>query len=274
MGFAATRWTLVDYSPVWSNSMRYVFAALLSLPYLFYNRTIKDITGPLLCGALLLLGLQLQTIGIAHTTLAKSGFLTVFYAIFTPILTFVFWGHRFRKTYWLLLLIAMTGIMFLCNLDFNSFNYGDLFTLISAFVFALHIMAVDRLSQQHPAVEFNLLQCFYMGLMSIPIGFIFGGVPDMAPLLNIENLFRPSALLGFIVLSFFSSIVAFSFQVYAQKTIPPHIVSLTFLMESMFAALFGYLFFNEMLTPLAFVGCFFIFLSVALIPKFATLKKQ
>lgn len=273
MGFAATRWTLVDYSPVWSNSMRYVFAALLSLPYLFFNRTIKDIKGPLICASLLLLALQLQTIGIAHTTLAKSGFITVFYAIFTPVLTFVFWGHRFRKTYWLLLTIAMTGILFLCNLDFTSFNFGDLVTLISALVFALHIMAIDKFAQTHHAVEFNLLQCFYMGILSIPIGIFFGGVPRIAPLLNIENLFRPSALLGFIVLSFFSSIVAFSFQVYAQKTIPPHIVSLTFLMESMFAALFGYLLFNEILTPLALVGCFLVLLSVALIPKFATLKK-
>lgn len=78
LGFVGTRWTFADYSPVWSNSLRFLIAGGLSLPFLlFYLKSLKD-KGVIICAALLAISLQLQTFGIAETTLAKSGFLTVF----------------------------------------------------------------------------------------------------------------------------------------------------------------------------------------------------
>lgn len=274
MGFVATRWTLDAYDPIWSNSLRYIFAALFSLVFLLFTPPKKLTLAPLYCGIILLIALQLQTIGLAYTSLAKSGFLTVFYAVFTPILTYFILKQRFRKTYWFLLLLAMTGILFLCNLDMKEFNIGDLLTLGSAFVFSFHILAVDKLGKDHPSIQFNLLQCIYMGILAIPTGFLLSGPVSLAPLLNFKLILTPSPLLGFVVLSLFSSILAFTFQVHAQKNIPPHVVSLTFLMESIFAALFGYLFFKEQLSSTAVIGCLMVMISVAFIPKFATIKAR
>ena len=106
LGFVATRWTFLEYSPICSNSLRFVFAGKISLVLLTsqFNK-FKD-KGAVICALLLGIGLQLQTIGIAHTTLAKSGFLTVFYAIFTPILSLLILKTNFRKTYWLLVAIT------------------------------------------------------------------------------------------------------------------------------------------------------------------------
>ena len=67
--------------------------------------------------------------------------------------------------------------------------------------------------------------------------------------------------------------MAFSFQVYAQQDIPPQIVSLTFIMESIFAAIFGYFFFSESLSNMAIIGCLLVITSVALIPKLTKFTK-
>jgi drug/metabolite transporter (DMT)-like permease len=45
-------------------------------------------------------------------------------------------------------------------------------------------------------------------------------------------------------------------------------------MESIFATVFGYLFFNETLSPLALMGCFLVVLSVALIPLMTNYEKK
>ena len=274
MGFVGTRWTLLDYSPIWSNTLRFVFAGAISLPVILFWRPNKMLKGPLICSALLAVALQLQTYGIGLTTLAKSGFLTVFYAIFTPLLTLVFYKIRFRKSYWALLSLAMFGIALLCEFQLENFNMGDIITLSSAFFFALHILAVDKFAEGENPIRFNSLQCVYMGILCLAFALTVEEFPSMAPLLEWQNLFRISSLNGFIVLSAFSSFIAFSLQVYSQQGTPPHIVSLVFLLESIFAAVFGYYFFAEELSYMALFGCGLVLLSVALIPRFTKYEKK
>ena len=273
LGFVGTRWTLIDYSPIWSNSLRFVFAGGISLLLLYKGYEILKDKGAIICAFVLGIGLQLQTIGIAHTSLAKSGFLTVFYAIFTPILSLILLKTKFRPTYWLLVAMALLGIAMLCELKLENFNMGDAFVLASAFVFSLHILAVDKYGQNVSALKFNLAQCVYIGVFCTAFALLYEGPVSLAPLYSESAFQMESALTGFIILSIFSSIVAFSLQVYAQQGIAPHIVSLIFLMESIFAAIFGYVFFTETLSWLAMAGCALVMLSVALIPVMTNYKK-
>lgn len=265
-GFVGTRWTLTDYTPLWSNALRFAIAGLLALPYLIFKVDRKSIKGALLCSIALLCGLQFQTIGIKYTTLAKSGFLTTFYAIFTPILGIIIYRERYLLSYWGLVLLAILGITFMCELEFSRFNYGDMMTLISAFFFALHILLVDKYAKNEPAVAFNLWQCLMIGFVAPIIAYSIDGPAPLAPLTNWQSLANASPLSGFIILAVFSSLIAFSIQVYAQKGIRPHVVSLIFLMESVFSAFFGYVFFEETMSTLALVGASIVLLAVALIP--------
>ena len=275
LGFVGTRWTFMDYSAVWSNSLRFLFAGGIALPFLFFKspKLFKNL-GVIICAVFLGAGLQLQTIGIEHTTLAKSGFLTVFYAIFTPMIMLVLFKQSFKKMYWVLVSIALFGIAMICELSFSNFNEGDFFILLSAVLFAMHIVAVDKYAQKENAILFNLAQCFYMGVFCVAFGLIYEGPVSLAPLASFDAITQPSSLWGFIILSIFSSIIAFSLQVYAQQGIAPHIVSLVFLLESIFATLFGYLFFQEKLSGLAISGCVLVLISVALIPLCTQYKKE
>ena len=112
-----------------------------------------------------------------------------------------------------------------------------------------------------------------MGLIAIPLGLLLDGVPNLSPLINKKALIFPSSLYGFLLLSIFSSLIAFSFQMAAQKRTPAHVVGLIFLSESLFASLSGWIFFNESLTFTQIIGAVIILISVALIPKFASLRK-
>lgn len=281
MGFAGTRFTLTDYSPIWSNSLRYIFAGSIAFVFLAIKGDIKkiikgnkqEIIGSLICSAVLMTALQLQTVGIAMTTMAKAGFFTVFYAVITPIISVIFFKQIVRKTFWLLLSTSMIGIMMMNGMDFNNFNLGDFYVISSAIFFALHIIATDRYAESVDAIRFNFLQCIFMGIMGIVFGLLIEGPTSLAPLTSAKALSFPSPLWGFLILSIFSSLIAFSLQITAQKSIPAHIVGLVFLSESIFAALFGYIFFKETLDSTALAGAVVIVASVALVPKYTNIVK-
>ncbi len=271
LGFVASRWLLDSYSPLWANSLRYMLAGLIAVPILAFYKTHKKSTQylrfGLIASVLLFSSMYLQIIGLNYTTVAKNGFITIFYAMFTPVLMMFFYKKRYHYLFWALLLLAMIGIALMCDLKVDNFNFGDFLTLICALIFAVHIIYLDKISKYiSSALEFNLLQCFYMGIMGAIIALIWGESVSFAPLLEWDKLFVPSALSGLVFLSIFSSIIAFSIQVHSQKFITPHIVALIFLLESPFAAFFGYMLLNEKLTPMNTVGAILVVIAIALLP--------
>lgn len=272
-GLVATRWTLVTHDPAWSNSFRFLLAGLLAFPLLLWKNKVRPTLSVGVCSLLLLAGLYTQTVGIGHTTLAKSSFFTACYAIFTPLLMRLFFRMKLNRGYWVLLLLAILGMALLCEFKWESFNLGDVFILGSAFLFAMHIVAIDRLAQNEDPILFNLQQCFYIGLMSLPLAFLIAGVPDLQEFLNLNSLFPPGVLAGYIFLAVFSSIGAFSIQVYVQQRIPAHVVSLIFLSESVFGVWFAYLFFHERPSILGLMGGGLVLISVGLVPLLTRFEK-
>jgi len=274
-GFAGTKFTLTDYSPLWSNAIRFTIAGLLCLPVLIkiksFKKEPKEFIGPILCAFALFAGILVQTYGLKYTTLAKSGFISTFYAIFTPIIAMVIYSRKYRKTYWGLVSVALVGIFLLCDMNLDNFNYGDLLTLISALFFSGHILLLDKYTDKFDSlIELNLMQMVFTGIFSLAAGLIGEDIPSLAPLVQFSKIGQASPITGFIILSVFSSLIAFGIQVIVQKDIPAHIVSLIFLSEAVFASIFGYFFFSEVLSITAMVGCAMVLASVALIPVFET----
>lgn len=275
LGFAGTRFTLIDYSPIWSQGLRYLFAGALALPVLLIRKNaFKDYKQAFFCSIFLLLALVTQTIGISLTSMAKAGFLTVFYAVFTPIFSVIIFKHKLRKTFWGLLGLAMFGIFLMCDMKLEAFNLGDFYILLCALFFSGHILLTDKYADHVDTLNFNFLQCFYIGIFSVIFALFVEGPVSLKPLLDAQALSFPSSLYGFIILSIFSSLIAFSLQVYAQKRTPPHVVGLVFLSESIFASIFGYIFFKEVIGAKGIIGAIIILVAVALIPKFAKIQKE
>lgn len=271
LGFIATKWTLLDYSALWSNTLRFLFAGLIATPFLVYFKSYKirgkKLVGALLASLFLLLGMLTQTAGLVYTTAAKSGFITCLYSLMIPLFVMMITKKSYNIYFWGLLFQALVGIALLCNLDLTQFNKGDVLTLFCAFCFAAHFLVIDRYTHFFgSAVEFNSLQCFFVGVLSLPVAFFFEGGVSLAPVLTLNAFFDASPLLGFILLSFFSSFVAFGILAHVQKFLPSHSVGMMCLLESPFAALFGYLFLKEELSTMNLIGCFLVLISVGMIP--------
>jgi drug/metabolite transporter (DMT)-like permease len=267
-GFVGTRWTLATYSPLWSNAIRFTITALIVSPWVIpklFNKIDRSILKlGLICSLMLTAGMILQTIGVNYTTLAKSGFFTVFYAFFTPLISTFYFKKKLRIQFWLSLLLALVGIAFLCDLQITSFNKGDFLILMASLTLALHIFFIAQLPKTASATWFNSLQCFFMGLIALLIALIFEPIPDFSPLWQWSTIGTGSAIDGFFIQCILSSIVAFTIQVHAQKSIAPHLASTLFLLESVFAVIFGYTFFQETLTMIAIIGCFLVIISAGL----------
>lgn len=268
-GFVATRWTLISFDPFWANALRFALAGLLSTPFLIYKKSFwrkKNILLKAMTSSVFLLGtLLFQTMGLNITTVAKSGFITTLYALFIPLIMMAFTGKRYRPVFWMLVLMALIGMALMCNLEVKGLNFGDFLTLLCAICSAFHIMYIGKVSSQIDSpVEFNFLQNFFTALFSIVIALIFRGPVDLAPLGD----FSSQAMKGLFFLGIVSSMISFTIQVVAQKKIPAHIAGLIFLMESPFAAVFGYLVFGELLNPVNIIGAVLIMLSVLLVPVF------
>lgn len=265
-GFIAVRWTFETLDPYWSNALRFGLAGLFSLPLLIVKKSFtrpNNILKKSFISSVLLLGVLLfQTIGLSQTTVAKSGFITTLYALFIPITTMFVFKKQYRPSFWFLILMALMGMALMCNLEMNDINRGDLFTLVCSFCAAFHIIYVGLVANQiESPIEFNFLQNFFVGVLSIPIALIVSGPVNLGMVLGNSTVIK-----GLLFLSIISSMISFTIQVVAQRKIPDHITGLLFLMESPFAALFGFLIFGETLNVMNLVGAVLIILAVVLVP--------
>ena len=71
------------------------------------------------------------------------------------------------------------------------------------------------------------------------------GWPNLSPLLDPGNLLNPGPIWGFVVLSIFSSLIAFLYRFTHKRHGSPCCQSVFFLMESVFAALLGFFYLTK-----------------------------
>jgi drug/metabolite transporter (DMT)-like permease len=266
-GFIATRWTLVTLDPYWANALRFAVAGIASTPLLIYKKSFTrkgHILKKSFISSVFLLGtLLFQTIGLSLTTVAKSGFITTLYTFFIPIITMLVFKKIYRPTFWVLIIFAMAGMALMCNLEFKDLNSGDMYTLICSVFAALHIIYVGRVANSiESPLEFNFLQNFFVAVIAIPIALFYSGTVDLSVIIGPHH----NVLMGLLYLGIISSMISFTVQVIAQKKIPAHIAGLVFLMESPFAATFGFLIFGERLNSMNLAGAALIIISVILVP--------
>lgn len=270
-GFIATRWTLELFDPMWANSLRYSLAGLIALPFLIYRGSFKRPRrrhgAAILAGLFLFTSMYLQVHGLLYTSIAKSGFITTFYVFFTPILGIIFFKERYTWVLWGCISLALAGVALMGDLSLSGLNLGDLMTLGCALLGAGHIVVIGRVAAKIvDPIEFNFMQCFFMGVLGPPMAYLIEGAPPLNELGGWSDIMAPTPLGGLFFLAIFSSLLAFTMQVVAQKRIPAHLVSMIFLLESLFATLFGWLILSERLSTMNIVGAAIVLAAVMATP--------
>ena len=122
-----------------------------------------------------------QTIGLAHTSASLSGFITGMYVVLTPVFASVLLRDRVNRATWVAVALSLSGLGVLSvrGLDGLSFGLGEWITLLSAGVYALHIIGLGRFSTAESAAGLAVVQIATItvicGLSAVPGGVVLPG---------------------------------------------------------------------------------------------------
>ena len=185
----------------------------------------------------------LQTTGLAHTAASVSGFVTGLYVVFTPLLAAVILHTRIPPITWAAVVLATIGLAVLA-LDGFSIGYGEFITLLSAVLYALHIVGLGAWSTVQDALGMTILQVIVIAVVCT-VSTVHDGIvlPD-----------RTGDWVSVIYMAVVAGGLALLAQTWAQAHLPPTRCALIMSMEPVFASFFAVWLGGEHLTSRLLLG--------------------
>ncbi len=230
------------------------------------------IIGSTLCGLMLAISTNLQQFGITLypdnvPNSARSGFLTALYVIIVPILS-VFVRKKVPLIVWISSLVALIGFYMLCLFNgISGFYFADILLLCCAVTFSLHIIAIDRYCGMVGGVRLSAFQFIVAGIISGILALVFE--LDSISIKNIIDSTWAILYMGVV-----SSGIAYTLQIVGQKYAEPSIASITMSLESVFAALGGWVIKGAALEVNEIIGCLLVFGAIILAQTPELFKKR
>lgn len=238
--FPIVQWSLDDCSPILFVAARFALAGLL-FPVLFGKKSISFdrvlikrglVLGVFLCG-----GYIFQTIGLAHTTSARAGFITALYVPFTPVFAWLLFRAKIRKRMWLAAAIAFAGILVLALpetlvegrpvLEQMALNYGDKLILVCAVCYALHILLINRWAKPENELPLAWLQISATSLIAMSV----------LPVENLHFELTRELTITLLFTAIFASVIAIWAMMKFQPRVPVTGAAIVYSMEPVTAGL-------------------------------------
>ena len=188
-------------------------------------------------------GYIFQTVGLANTGAAITGFVTGLYVVLTPLFAGLIFKERVSKNTWLYVFMATVGLALL-SLKGWSIGFGELMVFFSAIAFAAHITALSKWSAGRDVYAMTISQLTMCAAMT-GVASAFEGYsapPD-------------SGVWAVVVFTaVFATAIAFIVQTWSQAHMSATKVAVILTMEVVFAAFFAIIFAGERLTLQAAIG--------------------
>ncbi len=263
--FVAQRLGMEHVGPFTYNGIRFLLGALSLLPLLWlqsrsstrlsFGGWRSTLTGGLLAGLILFTGASLQQIGIVYTTAGKAGFITGLYVVMVPVLGLL-WGQRALWSTWVGAVLAVIGLYLLTVTEQLTLNEGDRLVLIGALFWAMHVLVIGwLLSRRLEPIRLAFLQFIVCGALSL----LVAAFTEVIRWTGIYNGMMPILYGGLLSVG-----VAYTLQVVAQRDAPPAHTAIILSLETLFAALGGWLWLNEILSGRNVLGCVLMFSGMLL----------
>jgi drug/metabolite transporter (DMT)-like permease len=236
---------------------RFLIATLLLI--LIRPSVLKKIDLPffkkgVILGIFLSSGYIFQSFGLTLTTVSNTGFITGLYVVLTPIVAAVILRKNISLVEWFAVLVATIGLALL-SLNGLQFGLGEFLVLISALLFAFHIVGLGEWSKGLDAYALTVLQLGTCAVVTFLASFKSGfkAPPDSGVWWSI------------IYTAIFATALAFIVQTWAQSFIAPSTVGVILAAEVVFAAGLGIWFLNEPVTLRIALGGLLVLASMYLI---------
>lgn len=254
--FVAQRMGMEHIGPFTFNGIRFLLGAISLIPLIFLlpsngktkttdSRDPKLLFWGCVAGIALFAGASLQQIGMVYTTAGNAGFITGLYVIFVPILG-LFLRHKTSPVVWIAAVMAVVGMYFLSVNEGMAINRGDIFVLISAFFFAIHVLVVGFVTRMYNALKISLVQFLVCGILSLVAAILFETI-------TWEGVHQ--ALIPILYGGLISVGVGYTLQVVGQKHAKPAPAAIILSTEAVFAVIGGVWILHETMEARAIFGC-------------------
>lgn len=242
--------------------IRMILGALVLIP--FVVKLFKEIKGDktylknaLKWGFFMALALSSATLfqqfGIETTDAGKAAFMTSLYMIIVPFISRIF-GKKIEKKIWLCAAIALCGMYLLCLSSTSGISTGDIYLLICAILFSIHILIIERASRDVDGVVLSFFQ------------FLFGGIICLIAMPFANESLNLSIIKASIIPLLYSGVlscgVAYTLQAVAQKYVEASKATLALSLESVWATIGGALMLSQTLSASEAIGCALVFIAV------------
>lgn len=252
------------FSPSLLTTLRMAFACAIMFP-IFYKSILKSTKNELkhgsIAGFLLFLGFLLQTMGMQHTIISNSAFLTTTNVIMVPFISWIILKKRPKARIFVSIALGFIGVSILTRAydAAISFNLGDILCLLSAVCFALQIAYTEFAVKKVNADSFTFIELASTAVFSLVYMLIFDG----GAISRVTNL--SGGLLACLYLGATCTFFAFWAQSVAQKHMPSSKAALILSLEAVFASIFSVLLGYENLEFTLIVGGSIIMASIILL---------
>lgn len=224
------------------------FAIAAAALWLVAPRTVSRLTPRvrrqgMVLGAIYGVAQILQTAGLAHTDASISGFITGMYVVITPVLAAVVLRQHIGPVVWVAVVLATVGLGFL-SLRGLAIGVGEAITLVSAVLYASHIVALAAWSRAQDAYGLAVLQ---MAVIAVICFAATGWDGIVVPS-------RTDDWLSLVYMALVAGAAAMLAQTWAQAHLPAARAAIVMAMEPVFAATFAIALGGESLTLRVLLG--------------------
>lgn len=256
----------MDYvEPFTFNGLRNLLGALVLLPVIYGMSGKKAAAvekkdtrtlwlGGVLCGLCLCVASSLQQIGIQYTTAGKAGFLTAMYIIMVPVFG-LFLKKKCSPFVGISIVLATVGLYLLSIKEGFNIGKGDIYVILCAVVFSMHILVIDYFAPKCNGVKLSCIQFLVCGVLCSVIALVV----EEPTLSGILAAWLPIAYAGVM-----SCGVAYTLQIIGQKGMNPTVASLILSLESVISVLAGWLLLHQTLSAREIIGCMIMFAAIIL----------
>jgi drug/metabolite transporter (DMT)-like permease len=244
--FVAVKSALDDVSPLLFVGLRFTFAAAAAFLLVRRRSDLRASLGAAVpLGAVLAAAYAAQTIGLTTTSPARSAFITGANVALVPLWAAAWLRVRPGGGAMIGLVIVLPGLWLLTGAGAGGWTAGDGWTLVCAVLFALHVVLLNRLAPGRPAGALLAVQ------LTVTAVFALGA---SAALETPAVTFTPTVVGALALTALLATTGTTWLQIRYQPLVDPTRAALIYATEPVFAAVFSYAVFGEVLTAVAWGG--------------------
>ncbi|MCK4537320.1 MAG: DMT family transporter [Candidatus Krumholzibacteria bacterium] len=250
--FVAQRVGMEHVGPFIFNGIRFALGTIVLIPLAI--RSVKKGGEPatrsvfligVIAGLVLFFGASLQQTGLVYTTAGKAGFITGLYVVLVPILGIAVRQKTGAGT-WAGVLLAGIGLYLLSFTGRFTIGKGDLLVLGGTFFWATHVLLIGAFIKRINPLVLAATQFSVCSILSIATSLL----TESNSVQGVRDAAIPILYGGLL-----SVAIAYTLQLLAQRDTPPSHAAIILSLETVFAAVGGWLILSEVIPMRGLFGC-------------------